>query len=467
MDNIFENTYHQLSSNFYSNSTPASFSAPKLIAFNKELALELGMENIVLLEEKRLAKIFTGQEILPGGAYISQAYSGHQFGHFNPQLGDGRAIMMGETKARPKKDIQLKGSGPTAFSRRGDGFSELGPVLREYLVSEYMHRANIPTTRALAACTTGDPVYRQMVAPGGVFTRVASSHIRIGTFEYFASRNLIEELRTLLAYTIKRHYPELLDGNPKTQILDFLKAVSVNQSHMISKWMQVGFIHGVMNTDNMSICGETLDFGPCAFMDHFQNDKVFSFIDRHGRYRYNNQIQIGIWNLYQLANSLIPLMDSPSAVEQMELNLIEIQKFYHQEFQKKMLEKYGLKNVENFDQLHHSFLNILESNNLDFTNSYRLLLEDPKSLHKLTGSEQFFDLWPINSIDQEMMDRANPTIIPRNHLIEKAIKEAYEGDFTYFHKCLDIFSHTNSSTPSEFLSPPKPTEVITNTFCGT
>jgi uncharacterized protein YdiU (UPF0061 family) len=467
VDNIFDNTYLSFPDVFYSASTPATFSKPYLIAFNKELANSLGLGKLLKYDDSRLSKIFSGQEQLPGGCYISQNYCGHQFGHFNPQLGDGRAILIGETKAPNKKDIQLKGSGPTAFSRRGDGFSELGPVLREYLVSEYMHAQGIPTTRALAACLTGDNVYRETPAPGGVFTRVASSHIRIGTFEFFSSRNQIEDLNLLLEYSIDRHYPELLQQEGDEKIITFLKAVAQKQSLMISKWMQVGFIHGVMNTDNMSISGETLDFGPCAFLDQFKKDKVFSFIDRNGRYAFNNQIQIGIWNLYQLANSLLPLMKSPSEIEKMEVALVECQKFYAFNYQKQVLKKYGLDSFAEFEKLNSLFLEFLELNNLDFTNSYRLLTDSPGDLKKIDGSEQFFELWPKDKIDLELMNEANPVAIPRNHLIEKAIQEAYRGDYSFFNQCLKNFTNPNSTQLEEFISAPTQSEAIKNTFCGT
>lgn len=467
VDNIFDNTYLNLPEIFYSESTPAVFSTPHLIAFNRELASTLGFDQLVNYDELRLAKIFSGQEKLPGGSYISQNYCGHQFGHFNPQLGDGRAVLIGETKAPNKKDIQLKGSGPTAYSRRGDGFSELGPVLREYLVSEYMYSQGVPTTRALAACATGDKVYRETPAPGGVFTRVASSHIRIGTFEFFSARQQIEDLKLLLQYSIDRHYPEFSKMDGDQQIISFLKAVASNQSFMISKWMQIGFIHGVMNTDNMSISGETLDFGPCAFMDQFKKDKVFSFIDRHSRYAYNNQLQIGIWNLYQLANSLLPLMKSPTEIETMEAALVECQSLYATNFQKQMLQKYGLDSFDQFEKLNNLFLEFLEINNLDFTNSFRLLTDSPEKLKTIKGSELFFELWPSDEADKELMNKTNPVVIARNHLVQKAIQKAYEGDYSFFNQCLNVFTKLDTNPSEEFKSAPTVDQAIKNTFCGT
>ena len=303
----FDNTYRQLPDHFYSEHMPARFSQPKLLAFNKDLADELGFD-FTDKSDDELAMIFSGQEILEGSEPIAQAYAAHQFGHFVPQLGDGRALLLGEVIGKNDKryDIQLKGSGQTIFSRRGDGMSALGPVIREYIVSEAMYALGVPATRALAAVATGDLVQRETSEPGGVFTRVAASHIRIGTFQFFAAREDTKGLDTLLEYAATRHYPDIVDS--ENLALDFLRKVIEKQISLVAHWMSLGFIHGVMNTDNMTISGETIDFGPCAFMDKFHHEKVFSSIDLNSRYSYGNQGPILSWNMSRLAECLIPLV---------------------------------------------------------------------------------------------------------------------------------------------------------------
>ncbi len=293
----FNNSYSKLPDIFYERVKPASFSGPKLLMFNEDLAKELKIDFESSTEE-RLAQVFSGQELLEGSEPLAQAYAAHQFGHFVPQLGDGRAHLLGETQGL---DIQLKGSGQTRFSRRGDGRSALGPVVREYIVSEAMHALGVPTTRALAAVLTGEQVYRGEQEPGGVFTRVASSHLRVGTFQYFMAREDKESLRILMNYAIDRHYPDLSSEEDESKkALQFLKEVGKRQAELIAHWMSLGFIHGVMNTDNFSVAGITIDFGPCAFMDEFRENKVFSSIDKNGRYAYSNQIAIGQWNILRL-----------------------------------------------------------------------------------------------------------------------------------------------------------------------
>ena len=314
----FINTYAKLSDNFFSNTAPTPVKEPKLFKFNDELATELGIAEI---SDVDAADYFSGNKLLEGSEPISMAYSGHQFGHFSPQLGDGRAVLLGEVKNIEGigKDIQLKGSGPTPWSRNGDGRSALGPVIREYLVSEAMHKLGVPTTRALAAVTTGEQVVRDRLVAGGILTRVATGFVRVGTFEYFSSQGKIDDLKKLAAYVIGKHYPHAKSSKTKkvkNPYAELLNEVMKAQAQLIAKWMSLGFIHGVMNTDNMSISGETIDYGPCAFMDEFSHDRVFSAVDRQGRYAFNNQPQIGQWNLIRFAETLLPLFAESVTAEQ-------------------------------------------------------------------------------------------------------------------------------------------------------
>ena len=301
----FQNTYAQLPVDFRSTTKPSPVKKPMLFAFNTKLASELGLDS--LNENSNAVNYFSGNKILTGSEPISMAYAGHQFGHFSPQLGDGRAVLLGEVTASDshRYDIQLKGSGRTPWSRSGDGRSALGPVIREYLISEAMHKLGVPTTRALAAVTTGEDVAREKLTPGGILTRVAKGFVRVGTFQYFANQGKIDELKILADYVIDRHYPET--KNTKKPCIELLSSVMDAQAQLIAKWMSLGFIHGVMNTDNMSITGETIDYGPCAFMDEFSHNRLYSSIDQQGRYAYQNQPQIGQWNLIRFAESLLPL----------------------------------------------------------------------------------------------------------------------------------------------------------------
>jgi uncharacterized protein YdiU (UPF0061 family) len=472
----FNNTYKNLPDNFHSYTEAEKVSSPTLLAFNRELAIETLGIDISDYSDEELTNIFSGQTIPEGAANIALAYAGHQFGNFVPRLGDGRALLLGEVvnKENQRFDIQLKGSGQTTFSRGGDGKSSLGPVIREYILSEAMHKLGIPTTRSLAAVVTGDFVYRETPLPGGIFTRVASSHIRIGTFEYFSAQGDIESLKTLTNYTIDRHFPHI--KNDDNIYISFLKEVAKVQSSLIAKWMRVGFIHGVMNTDNMSISGETIDFGPCAFMDNFSFKKKFSSIDRYGRYAYDNQMNIAIWNLSRLANSLIPLInESPKlAIEELE-NLFE--KFpnqYQDVYLKEMISKFGLFELKNNDdKLIHSFLEHLEKEGLDFTLSFRKLIEEPESFSEL----EFYSLWQerLQSQEQkveqsiELMSNANPVFIPRNHQVERAIQAALQGDYSIFHTMNDFLKNPYESQMeySEFMLAPKASERVLATFCGT
>ena len=365
----FENSYAKELNEICEKCIPAGFLKPEFLLKNHRLAEELGIDNN-FIESKECLSIFSGMSLPKSSIPIAQAYSGHQFGHFNPQLGDGRAILLGEVQ---NMDIQLKGIGQTPFSRRGDGKSALGPVLREYVVSEFMHSINIPTTRALFALKTNETVFREIEQPGGVLTRVAKSHIRIGTFEYARSKN-IETLKSLTDYSINRHYPELNQTNNK--YLSFFAAVCDKQACLISKWMSVGFIHGVMNTDNMTISGETIDYGPCAFMDKYDPKTVFSSIDHNGRYAYLNQPAILVWNLTKLAETLIPLIDEnkEKSVKQLNEVLQLVMPSYQEYFYKEFCEKLGLNNIDDKNiKIIDKYLKILHSESIDFTLSFRNL----------------------------------------------------------------------------------------------
>jgi len=486
----FHNTYIKLPETFYQKISPSSAYSPQLIAFNQSLATELGSK-VEELDEQYLAEIFSGQSILSGSEPIALAYAGHQFGHFVPSLGDGRAVLLGEVIASDGKryDIQLKGAGQTAFSRRGDGRSALGPVIREYILSEAMHALNIPTTRALAAVTSGEMVHREKTLPGGIFTRVASSHIRVGTFEYFAYKKDYQALKQLADYAINRHYPELNSSTAK--YFEFFQAVSRQKLSLVAKWMGVGFIHGVMNTDNSSISGETIDFGPCAFMDHFRYDKVFSSIDRDGRYAFKNQGNMALWNLSSLAQCIIPLMgsDTDEWLKKIKQELDDLSQFFLNQWIQIMGQKLGIYSAAANDQtLINQFLTYLEKENLDYTNSFYFLSEHiDKSFEEsntLTNYfiqnkafEQFLSNWKtrLNQQSQDilnvktLMAQNNPVFIPRNHQVEKAIAQAVSGQYEHFHQLLKVLSKpfTFQQEFQDFMAPPKEDEIVHQTFCGT
>ena len=486
----FDNSYVRLPPQFFADQAPTPVAAPQLIKFNEVLARELGLDVETL--KQNAAAIFSGNELLPGSQPIAMAYAGHQFGNFVPQLGDGRAILLGEVKDRngKRRDIQLKGPGPTPFSRRGDGRAALGPVLREYIVSEAMHALGIPTTRALAAVTSGEPVYREEVLPGAVFTRVAASHIRVGTFQFFAARGDTESVRTLADHVIARHYPEIRDR--KNPYLALLEAVADRQASLIARWLHVGFIHGVMNTDNMTVSGETIDFGPCAFMDAYDPATVFSSIDRNGRYAYANQPAIGQWNLARLGETLIPLIDS-SVDAAIDLANTVI-KAYGERFQAYWLAgmraKIGLVSEEDGDlDLIQSLLATMQQQNADFTLAFRRLaalagdgdgdggdfaatFNDPQSVapwlerwrERLARDPQ------APAARAEAMRKVNPAFIPRNHRIEQAIEAAVEdGDFSLFEALLKVLATPYQDQPAfaPYAEPPLPAERVLQTFCGT
>jgi len=464
----FTNTYAALGDAFSESINPTSAVDPKLILFNDELATLLGID---FPKKSELADVFSGKTILEKSRPLAMAYAGHQFGHFVPQLGDGRAVLLGEVLTSDKKryDIQLKGAGQTRFSRRGDGRSSLGPVIREYIVSEAMHALGVPSTRALAAVTTGETVYREEALPGGTFTRVASSHLRVGTFEYFSYRQDHENLKILADYAIERHHPEL-----SNEYFEFFKAVAHKKLSLVGKWMGLGFIHGVMNTDNTSIAGETIDFGPCAFMDIFSHDKVFSSIDQYGRYAYKNQGNIALWNLSCLATCLVPLLglSQKEAQEKFKPVFDDLTEYFMKTWREVMAKKLGIFKPTPQDQdLINQFLKYMEEENLDFTNSFRELPE------KLNNHEDIYQQIKKRLEDQpesleqaiSLMDSANPYIIPRNHQVESAISMGNKGDFSHFKKMVDAFKkpYQKDLKYKDFTNPPKPHEIVHQTFCGT
>lgn len=462
----YSNTYLTLPAHFYQRGQAQAFANPQLIAFNHELA-----DTILNLEthnwsDEQLAQYFSGQIKHEGLTPISLNYAGHQFGHFNPTLGDGRALLLGEilTPSGARYDLQLKGSGPTVYSRGGDGFSAIGPVIREYLVSEAMFHLGVPTTRALCAVATNQSVYRENELPGGVLTRVAASHIRIGTFEYFAARHDHDAVKKLADYTIERHYPQAKES--QSPYLTLIELCANNWAKLIAKWMGFGFIHGVMNTDNMAVSGETIDYGPCAFMDEFKHDQVFSFIDRHGRYAYGNQIHIGKWNLSRFASALLPLLGS---IEEAQAKLEELFPLYDRAWQTQLNLKLGM-NTE--AKLAEEFLQLLETHQLDFTNSFYALGQNETALDQYPDIMEWRQNWhaiiPYEQA-QSVMRKNNPYIIPRNHQIEKAIQLAQIGDYSHFIRLHAAFKHPYESLVAnhELTQPPRADERIKNTFCGT
>jgi uncharacterized protein YdiU (UPF0061 family) len=459
----FDNSYAALPQAFYTRLDPTPVSAPDMLAWNADLAAELGIE-------EPDADTFAGNAVPDGASPLAQLYSGHQFGTYNPQLGDGRAILLGEVIDTNglRRDIQLKGSGPTPYSRMGDGRAWAGPVLREYVVSEAMHAMGIPTTRALAAVSTGDPVYREQGAlPGAVLTRVAASHLRVGTFQIFAHRGHIDELRTLTDYAIARHWPEA-DGP-----LGLLAAVCAAQAELVAAWMSVGFIHGVMNTDNCTISGETIDYGPCAFMDAYDEGRVFSSIDRMGRYAYGNQPRIAVWNMAQLATSLIQLFeDKDQAIVDATAIVHAMPAQLQAAWLRRFGAKVGLSDPTPVDQpLIEELLSMMQAQGADFTNVFAALGSD-------TARDQFtdravFDEWHgrwaarIGPDASDVMAAANPQIIPRNHRIEAMIEAAVAGDMAPFGRLTDALRRPYDLTDSDLRRPPTSAEIVPATFCGT
>lgn len=484
MQIAFDNSYARLPERFFRPMEPRPVAAPKLIALNRPLAETLGLDPEALTGEEGVAAL-AGNRFPKGAAAIASAYAGHQFGQFVPQLGDGRAILLGEVVGRDGKryDIQLKGAGRTPFSRGGDGRAALGPVLREYLVSEAMAALGVPTTRALAALSTGEQVVRETFLPGAVLVRVASSHIRVGTFQYFAVRSDEEALRALADHVIARHYPDAAQAeNP---YLALLEAVVAAQARLLPRWMLLGFIHGVMNTDNMSIAGETIDYGPCAFMDAYDPGTVFSAIDQMGRYAFANQPSIAIWNLSRFAETLIPLLagEPTKAVALAEEALAGFEPTFNATILEGMRRKLGLFTEEEGDAaLFTAFLRALQASQGDFTLSFRALGEMLNGVpHPLTGQDAF-EAWAVDwrarlarepehdAARIEAMQRANPLFIPRNHRIEEAIVAATEReDFEPFHRLHEVLASPFTEQPGrmDYANPPRPDERVLRTFCGT
>ncbi len=470
----FENSYLNLPSAFYERVRAEQFSRPELLQFNHELAKSLGFPSREFSTEE-LANFFAGQKLLPGSKPIALAYAGFQFGHPVPVLGDGRAMLLGELKGF---DVQLKGSGKTPFSRRGDGLSALGPVVREYLVSEAMFVLGVPTTRALAAVRTGEEVFRQFgPEPGGVFTRVAGSHIRVGTFQYFSFKKDLSSLKILLDYTIKRHYPELSHlSNLREKCLSLLKAFSLRQGNLIAQWSGLGFIHGVMNTDNCFLSGETVDYGPCAFMDEFRFHKVFSSIDERGRYSFFNQVPIIQWNILRLADCLIPLIsdDEKEAITLVEKEVIPLLEEFPQMRTREFAKKLGIHDFKAEDEsLVMDFLTFLEEESMDFTLSFRNLTKLYEGDFSFYGESRkikdFTSKWLARNPKTENLDQLNPLYIPRNHLVQKAIELSYKGDDSFFKRFNEVLRKPFEERPGceEFTLPPQESEKVLRTFCGT
>ena len=466
-----DNSYARLPGHFHASIVPDAVVTPTLLALNTALADELGFTG---LTDAVAARLFSGAEQPAGSEPIAMAYAGHQFGYFVPQLGDGRAVLLGEalTPEGRRYDIQLKGSGRTPFSRGGDGKSWLGPVIREYVVSEAMYHLGVPTTRALAAVATGERVYREGALPGGVFTRVASSHLRIGTFEYFASRSDRDALETLTKYAIERHYPEAAEAEEPP--IEFFRRVAEAQADLVAAWMAVGFIHGVMNTDNTAISGETLDYGPAAFMDEFRFDKVFSSIDRHGRYAYSNQPAIAQWNLSRLAGCLLAVGGAREAYEALLEGFPDI---YQARYLDRMRAKLGLVGADDGDAgLIADWLTALEERGLDYTLSFRELAgridaEDDDRF----GAVETRWRQRLRSQDSDLhsatdlMQSVNPLFIPRNHRVEQAISAAVDGDLSVFEDLNALLARPFDEQPqfAHYADAPEPSERVYQTFCGT
>ncbi len=482
MNILFDNTYAQLPERFFAKQEPARVPEPKLIRLNLGLAAKLSIDSDWLKSADGVAML-AGNAIPEGAEPIAQAYAGHQFGGFSSQLGDGRALLLGEVVDTDgaRHDLQLKGSGRTPFSRGGDGKSALGPVIREYIVSEAMAALGVPTTRALAAVTTGERVMRQE-GPllGAVFTRVAASHIRVGTFQYFLARNDIDALRLLADHAIARHYPIATEApNPYVALLE---SVGVAQADLIAQWMSLGFIHGVMNTDNTAISGETIDYGPCAFMDGFHAQRVFSSIDFRGRYAWVNQPDIGLWNVTRFAETLLPLLseDPSEATKIAEAALSGYPERFGSQYISRFRAKFGLP-PEAPVALMQEGLDLLGAQEVDFTLFFRHLTrvaggEDSKTLGAMFSNNEPFGKWfakwrseanPAKHLAD--MRAANPILIPRNHRVERAIQSAYGGDFAPFHRLVDALAapYVDQVEYADLETPPRREEIVHETFCGT
>ena len=464
----FDNSFARLPEAFYTRQNPVPVRDPALIAYNAPLGALLGIGQADTTER---AAVFSGSKVPDGAAPLAQLYAGHQFGQYNPQLGDGRAILLGEVIGTDgiRYDLQLKGSGRTPYSRGGDGRAWLGPVLREYVVSEAMHALGVPTTRALAATLTGEDVLRETALPGAVLTRVARSHLRVGTFQIYAHRGQTDALRVLTAYAIERHYPDA-DGP-----LGLLQAVCTAQAKLIAQWMALGFIHGVMNTDNTAISGETIDYGPCAFMDDYHADTVFSSIDQTGRYAASNQPRIAVWNMAQLATALLQQLDAPEdAVEEATQIVHAMPAAIDTAWTQAMGAKIGLSQAAPADvPLIESLLALMQEEAADYTNTF-------DALARGTARDQFtdrarFDTWAegwrariaTERDPGSVMQAASPRVIPRNHRIEQMIEAAVLGDFAPFERLLAACTNPYQTEDTDLMRPPTKDEAVQATFCGT
>ena len=475
----FDNSYSKLSKTFKEDIKPTPVHEPELVILNEELAKNLNL-NFSGIDKKKLAEIFSGNSLPDGTNSIAQAYAGHQFGHFT-MLGDGRAVLLGEhlVNKNQRFDIQFKGSGRTSFSRGGDGRAALGPMLREYIISEAINALNIPTTRSLAVVKTGEKVVRENLLNGAILTRVASSHIRVGTFQYIAATQNLEDLNTLINYTIDRHYPEIQSS--KNKALDLLSIVMEKQCQLVISWMRVGFVHGVMNTDNMAISGETIDYGPCAFMDQYDPKTVFSSIDKFGRYAFSNQPPITKWNLARFAECLIPLIDKDEGTAiKIATGLIDnFQNIYEQKWLNMMRDKLGLFGEDKNDQtLINKLLEWMKNNNADYTNTFCHLMdgEFDDEIYKNDDFKGWTNEWQKriklnNSSDKylELMKKTNPIIIPRNQKVEEALADADKGNLETMNKLLKVLSNPYSDQENiiEFQKPAPISNEKYQTFCGT
>ena len=475
----FDNTYSKLSNTFKENIKPTPVHDPELVILNEELASTLNLD-FSKTDKKKLAEIFSGNSIPEETNTIAQAYAGHQFGHFT-MLGDGRAVLLGEHLVNNDNrfDIQFKGSGRTSFSRGGDGRAALGPMLREYIISEAINSLNIPTTRSLAVVKTGEKVVRENLLQGAILTRVASSHLRVGTFQYIAATQNIENLNTLVDYTINRHYPEIKTSNSKA--LDLLNLVMEKQCQLVINWMRVGFIHGVMNTDNMAISGETIDYGPCAFMDHYDPKTVFSSIDKFGRYAFSNQPPITKWNLARFAECLIPLIDKDEDTAiKLATDLIDnFQNIYEDKWLNMMRDKLGLFGEDKNDKkLINDLFNWMEKNKADYTNTFCNLMDiNSDEIYKNNDFINWKNEWKkrseLNNSTKEkqskLMKSNNPIVIPRNHKVEEALAEADKGSLDKMKKLLAILKnpYDNQNNIQEYQTPAPSNNEKYQTFCGT
>ena len=479
----FDNSYARLPPRFFARVDPTPVAAPKLVRLNAPLAEELGLDPASLETEAGVAAL-SGQSLPEGAASIAMAYAGHQFGGFVPQLGDGRAILLGEVVDRNgrRRDIQLKGAGPTPFSRMGDGRAGLGPVLREYLVGEAMHALGIPTTRSLAAVATGEHIMREGPLPGAVLTRVAASHIRVGTFQFFAARGDVEGLRLLADHVIARHDPAAAAAaSPYRALLD---GVIARQASLVARWLLVGFIHGVMNTDNTSVSGETIDYGPCAFMDAYDVGTVFSSIDRQGRYAYGNQPRIAVWNLARFAETLLPLLaaDEKDAIAEAEAALGAFGERFDEAYRAGLRAKLGLATAKDGDvDLAFDLLGLMSEAKADFTNTFRALCDaavgDDDALRATLGEgwDGWAARWRARLAEEPglghraAMRAVNPWVIPRNHRVEEALAAAQRGDMAPFDALSAVLARPFDETGADlsYARPPEPGERVLATFCGT